>query len=665
MPASLKSFPVFRHLEVKNYGLYPGPPDGTEGLRVDFFPGLTLVVGANGLGKTTLINLLFRTLTGPYDIPKLRRGAELGFRRLESKKISQQRREALANLVSDRAASATAQLSLTVGSTPVAIKRHLSNLSLLTATVGETACEDESTFQTHIAAASGVGSFGDFILMLRYLVFYFEERRQLVWDPSAQRQLLRMLFLPPDVAQRWTEMERSILQNDSRMRNYRAVVGGVEADLIVALAKKSDAGTLRTELSTLEALQETDRNRLEELDGLTNQLDARRQRARLANLNAKQERESRFRALERAKLLAIDARFPGGVESGRYMLASLLSDNDCLVCGSHAPEASQTYAMRLDSNHCLVCNTPLSKSERVVEAGEVADQRVAKAEQGLLVADRELYATERERESAETEFERHIAETTQLRSEIATRSARLEQIIAVLPPSEAQLHEQRTELASIRSRLEEMKSSLARERSNFREFVEDCTVALLSSSEAIVEAFTSFAGSFLYEQVSLTWTSRRASVGQGGESIPFPAFELDMSGSDFVGTVRRAGPDDVSESQREFIDLSFRMALMAVAGSSSAALVIDAPESSLDTVFAKRAGETLISFSELAGNRLLVTSNLVEGSLLPVLIQRIAETPEKEVRIVDLLKSAKPTAAVIADETAYKSFLQELFKPLS
>ena len=662
---SLKSFPVFRHLEVKDFGLYPGLEGGPTGLRIDFYPGLTLVVGANGLGKTTLITLIFRMITGPYDIPRIRDGGELGFRRLEARTLPPGQRRTFAARVSDRAASATARLDITVGSIPITIHRRLSDLALQTALVGDQACKDEKIFQSLIIDAAGVGSFGDFILMLRYLTFYFEDRRQLVWDTTAQRQLLRMLFLPPDIAQRWTTMERSILQNDSRMRNFQAVVGREEKLLANALAKKTDAASLRAELGALEALQEPDRIRLEEIESLTDEFDRRRQSARLANLRAKQERETRFRAVEHAKLLALDARFPGRLETGRYMIAHLLSENDCLVCGSYAPETAQTYADRLASGYCVVCNSPLAKSEQIVEPRQVADERVTKALQLLHKADGELLASTRERESAETEFERHTTELTRLHAEIATRSAKLAQIVDLLPPSETELREQRVELASIRSRLESMKSELAQERSVFREFVEQRTDALLSSSEAIVKSFTTFASNFLSEQVSLTWTSRPATVGQGGEAIPFPAFELNMSGSDFVGTVRRTGPDDVSESQREFIDLSFRMALMVAAGSNAAGLVVDAPESSLDAVFARRAGETLISFSKDVGNTVLVTSNLIEGSLLPTLVKGIADTSEASERIVDLFDIAQPTAAVVADRADYDELRRKLFEPLS
>lgn len=661
----MKAFPVFVRLDVSNYGLYPGAPGGDAGLHVRFMPGLTLIAGANGLGKTTLITLIFRLLVGPYDIPALSGGDELGFRRLAATTISSPQRALLAARVADRAATATATLEFRIGSVTFLVTRHVRDLSLASAAADDEVVEDESALQEKICEAAALGSFGDFILMLRYLVFYFEDRRQLVWDPSAQRQLLRMLFLPPDVALRWTTMERAILERDSRVRNFQAVVGREEKSLATNLSKANEASGLRAELQAMDQLQEQARLQLDDLEPLTEALDARRQEARLNHLQTKQDREAKFRALEHAKLLAIEARFPGQSETGRYMVAHLMTEQDCLVCGSHAPDAAQVYADRLLAGRCVVCDTDLSLAAQTAETRELADERMAKAERMFAQSDVELAAVTREREEAEREFDAHSIAITRLRSEIAGRSARLSQIVQMLPPDEATIRTQRGELASIRNHLDTMKQELADERAAFGVFVGDCTQALLGSSTEIVAAFEQFAGEFLSERVALTWTMRSAPVGQSGEAIPFPAFELNMTGSDFGEAVRRPGPGDVSESQREFIDLAFRMALMRAAGEGSAALIVDTPESSLDAVFAKRAGKVLLRFAQDRENRVVVTSNLIEGSLLPTLIGGLADTPERGGRLVDLFEIAKPTAAVIGDKKEYDELREKLFKGLA
>src|SRR5262249_19599220 len=156
----------------------------------------------------------------------------------------------------------------------------------------------------------GVWSFGDWLLLLRHLVFYFEDRRSLVWDPSAQRQILRFLFLPPDVARKWSEDEREILQLDSRARNLNAALTREQRALSKSEFKSEHGVDVRRELETLEKLVEIDDVKRSALEDQLPEVDSARQTSRLRFMKAEQEHESRFRELERARLAAISARFP-------------------------------------------------------------------------------------------------------------------------------------------------------------------------------------------------------------------------------------------------------------------------------------------------------------------------------------------------------------------
>ena len=57
------NLPVLHKLDIENYGLFPGT-ELEPGLHTEFPPGIKLILGANGLGKSTLVNILYRMLTG-------------------------------------------------------------------------------------------------------------------------------------------------------------------------------------------------------------------------------------------------------------------------------------------------------------------------------------------------------------------------------------------------------------------------------------------------------------------------------------------------------------------------------------------------------------------------------------------------------------------------
>ena len=657
------NFPIFKELKVNCFGLFPGKQENS-GLSIHFQPGLTLILGANGLGKTTLITILYRLLTGPYDIPVLAARTDLGSASLQPTALSSTARRIFARRVTDGAQNATARLSLAIGNTEVIIGRRLRDLKLTELFIDGKSMKLEETqvFQSHIASLVGVWSFGDWILLLRHMVFYFEDRRALVWDPSAQRQLLRLLLLPASTAKKWTEDERVILGLDSRMRNLRFAVYREEQALTEVETKVRRGADVHQELQTLVQLQSTDVDQREKLDQRFVELDNARQHARLRYLKAQQERESRYREFERAKLLAVESRFPHKSDSARYILGHLFAEADCLVCGNHAPNAAALLENRIAENNCVVCGAKLSESAAEVPATSTADRRVRKAAKALEAIEPELSEASIQHQATKAEFDKANVKLAVLDAKIAERTARIDTLVKRLPPSEQEIHKQRSDLASMRSRTETLVTELATKRDAFAAFVDAQNRAMVSQSAAIMERFAVFAGGFLLETVSLVWAPQKSRVGQTGETIQFPAFELDMTGTNFPTAVRRTGPEHVSESQREFIDLAFRMSLMEVASEKGlSSLVIDAPESSLDAVFVTRAASVLARFADSqSGNRLTITSNLVEGELIPELLRSSAAPGDRLSRVVDLFQIAEPTAAVRELRAEYLELMNRL-----
>ena len=567
-------------------------------------------------------------------------------------------------MVTDGAQDASARMTLAIGDNEVIVKRRLRDLALSELVIDSKPMRLDETkvYQSQIAKLVGVWSFGDWILLLRHMVFYFEDRRALVWDPSAQRQLLRLLLLPAPAARKWTEDERAILELDSRMRNLRFAVYREEQALTQVETRARQSADVRQELETLEQLQLTDITQREVLDQNFIALDDARQNARLRYFKAQQERENRYRSFERAKLLAVESRFPDKSDSARYILEHLFAEADCLVCGNHVPNAAALLQKRITDNDCVVCGADLSESTVEIPATAIADRRAKSAAKALDAIEPELSDAFNKHQATTEEFDNASAQLAKLDAKIAERTARIDLLISRLPPSEQDIHKQRSELASMRSRTDALTAALAKRRDAFGAFVDTQNHAMVSHSSAIMETFAAFAGGFLLETVNLVWAPQRARVGQTGETIQFPSFELDMTGADFPTAVRRSGPEHVSESQREFVDLAFRMSLMQVASEQGlSSLVIDAPESSLDAVFVTRAADVLAKFANSqGGNRLTITTNLVQGDFVPELLKRSASPGDRISRIVNLFEIAEPTAAIRELRTEYRAIMARL-----
>lgn len=656
-------FPVFESLQIKDFGLYPGQENHT--LSIAFKPGVTLVLGTNGLGKTTLITILYRMLTGPYELPKTSMGSELGGAKLEHRELNAWERATFADRVYDGAKDATSTLSLYFGNKRVLIQRHLKNLSLLKLSVGDDAkSPEEQIFQDTMCKLAGVWSFGDWLLMLRNLIFYFEDRRALVWDPSAQRQLFRFLFLPADKAEKWYTNEREILRLDSEARNDNAALGRLLTNVISSERRQQSAGDVKAELESLERLQTKEADTMELLVERSSEMDARRNKLRLDLLQNEQERENVVREIERAKLIAICSHFPSQNEIGQYLLAQFIVEGKCIACAKPAKEAAQVFSSRLGTGCCILCGSNFGVNPDIVAKEELASERLGKLTEKMEQIESRLNDLDHELRSVNEDF-LHIAEEIERLSVLRDeREQRIAVLLKALPQDDAKIREKKQELTALQQGVNEKKARVTALGKNFETFVGTVIHDIQSRSDEVKVAFHDYAQGFLLETCELKWSPQESKIGQLGVKVEFPAFDLDMSGVDFPSPMRRKGPEQVSESQREFIDLAFRMALMLVAGGNyGGSLVIDAPESSLDGVFVERAAEVLARFgSPSSPNRLMVASNLVQGDLIPAILRKACPPDEALDRLVNLLDLATPTAAVREKRSEYQVLLQDLLQ---
>lgn len=656
----MPSFPIFQRLVVRDYGLYPGTA-AQPGLDLSFAPGLTLVLGANGLGKTTLVTMLYRMCTGPFDIPGLAVGGELGTRSLEARRLSRAQRQLFAARVVDGAETATATLEMRLGSARVEITRSLDSLELTELRLnGDELPASDETYQNTVMEHVGLSSFGDWILLLQHITFYFESRRALVWDASAQRQILRILLLPSTTGSEWRRLERAIVERDSRMRNLQAALTREERSLDETIALATGGDAVRDELKVLEKLQEVDQQKLSILDDRIVDEEESRQNARLAAVRAESDHESAYRDLERQQLLVIAAAFPTSDDTARYLLGKLFTDDRCLACGNVATATVATLTERQVESRCVICATPVTHA---AGTKSLTSHSIARATAALDRASKRLEAAQAERDASEAAFATLISSLQALNTATSARAARIDELVKRLPPAESELHERQDELASLRRRVEIMKVELANERDGFAKFIAGVNRTIARKRTAIQGIFAQVADGFLLEQCELAWAPHKARLGETGQPINFPSFELDLGGTDFPSPVRRHGPQQVSESQREFVDLAFRMTLIRTSGTDTVgSLVIDAPESSLDAVFVTRAAEVLMRFADPeSDNRLVITSNLVEGDLIPALVRRAKIRSASDPRIVDLLKLAAPTAATRQLRTEYQAVRRRLF----
>ena len=418
--------------------------------------------------------------------------------------------------VADNAAKAWARLVFDVGGEVVSVERNLRDLSLRAYTVGDSIQSDEEeSFQESIVKIANVSTFADWILLLRYLVFYFEDRRSLIWDPSAQRQLLRILFLDPDRSRYWMQQERAILEVDTRVRNLQAVTTREERSFAEDEALATSEPIARQELAQLAENQRQNNERLEEISSNLPEIEANFESARLRFLTLERDRESLYRERERINLLAVSTRMPKYSDTARYILAQLMTEADCLVCGNQVPSFRDTIEHRIRDRECIVCSSPIIElSDR--GSADPVDGYDLQPRDSLEVIDAELEGAHSVLMEFEEQRRSTVTAVRELQTTIAHNTVRLESLLDQLPPEAEELHARRGDLASMRARTLVLRRELDEKRASFTQIITAANRTLERQAAAVQSSFVDYAHEFLLEDCRLLWSlSPPVSVRQG------------------------------------------------------------------------------------------------------------------------------------------------------
>jgi hypothetical protein len=313
------TFPVLTFLRVENYGLFPGKPV-SKGIEWDFKKGLCLIAGINGLGKTTLLTMLLRVFSGPFDLTGDGLPETLESVIPESPILLKTRvLRYFAQRVADQGREATVTLKAKFGKDEITISRHLFDLRLLLFAVndeprdlGANRQDREAAFQQLMCTFFDLSSFVDVLLVLHHVIFFMEVGLGALWDENAQRHLLRALYLEKDLAAQVAAAERRVVSTDSRARNISASAFAIEERLRHARASAANASEIAVELAAEQKLLDAELMERERLDSLLDELDEQRKEVRREYEQAKltrEEADQRFRAAQ-AEILFRRFAFP-------------------------------------------------------------------------------------------------------------------------------------------------------------------------------------------------------------------------------------------------------------------------------------------------------------------------------------------------------------------
>jgi energy-coupling factor transporter ATP-binding protein EcfA2 len=619
--------------------LYP------NGIDWELRPGINVIVGGTGLGKTTLVNALLFGLFGPLgqsskqsklrNIPNI--GSEYFHDRLGS---------------TEQAMNPSILVVAEIGDVCLHIKRDLitGKIIELESDGGQVALKN---YEDILVNATGLTDFKNQLLHLVDHLLYVGEHRYLVaWDNQIQNEVMTLLFREPAEYQNVNDLWEKAQSADSSFRNLRHHAGIAEKNFEElresSLSSVENVEVRRTELQSASRRAENQRDAVRsrfkdeknKLQALQNDLDELQWQ--YDELAWKIDETSELDAdLELANNLASSPNAKS-TYAALLRIASQPGKELCPSCGRMpSAESKQLRAIQklVENGQCPLCageyrginqDAPTSQNNNAISELEKEIRAVGKR---LMKK-----AVEREKTSS-----RLVAIEQEVnRTEGVLQSAREAEWHFRLdaPPSFIDAIEaKRLTMQDLRERSNKEEDHRNRYVSELQRVLNELNKNLSEIDAEIAACFSHFAGMFLDQKCEVEFDKH-------GTRTHRPGPQLDPPHSAFfpiVDDVPRNSPDTLSEAQRLFMDLAFRMALLDVwhkRTGKTTTVVVETPEGSVDIAYMSRVATMLSAFSE-KGHSLIVTTNLNNYEFLPSLL---SSTPQKERegRILNLLDKGNP-----------------------
>ncbi|MCY4659231.1 MAG: AAA family ATPase [Acidobacteria bacterium] len=603
--------PKIDFVRLRRFSLFAANPDA-EFAAGD---GVLCLVGANGIGKSTLLSAINFCLTGT--VPDPRRAFEsideyYKFTRQYSRTYFRGR------IRGSDEDDAEITLVFTLGEFKYTVTRGLFEpdelrFLLITDLEGRMHTDpppgdDVPRLHRHrvyadsLVAHAGLTSFEEFVFLQHFVFTFDEQRRTLFWDPRImERVLYRAFGLDPAMAKKADSIRREIQHQDSRVRNYQWESTRMGRRIRAIRARADKLTGAEEDYSRLV----DDHKRLSTLfDEQTNDLRAAQDALKDAHLRLA-ELSVRETALRDEYSRFFDAQFATRPPLTQHpLILRSLETQVCGLCGAAGSEPATTIADRAKATTCPLCASPTRAAPEATAGTE-----------DLQDIDRQLSDIKTHLRDVHKSIE-SLTET-QRQAQLAWDSTSREL-------NEFQ-HQNNVTMEELRTLLnEEVKEkSLADYSDQLRVIEEDKKVAYdrrETLKRQLLELQRDLEEQYL--QVEATFVPMFSDLAQQFLGMPL-SVQMDAGQRDSVklvvevrGTTRRE-QQQLSESQRFFLDIALRMALTRHMSDpySLGGMFIDTPEGSLDIAYEKRAGDMLSDFVRL-GHQIVMTANLNSSKLL-------------------------------------------------
>lgn len=638
------------------YTLYQQEPT----FEYEFKDGINAVVGANGIGKTTFVNLIIYCLVGHK---KKKSKSTKNSKKTELKYVEEDFFSSRVNKQADDVTNMEAQASLEyyLGEERILITRSLIENSIKELCISGKVIErpDDIIYQGIVEEYSKISDFSDFELLVREFLFFDERRRNIAWEIESQDNILRILLLEDQYHLKINKLEERVTKEDTKGRHKseeKKVLRKSYEDLIESRKKIIDQTCNGNEKDITN--KETNREELvirknnidvqisdkkESLLSIQEKVqdieeDVSLMEGNIANIAILYENIiSEIKRLETNLYKSIYSELPDYYYT---IEKNLLAEGRCLICNTKSKDLQKKASKLKQGGRCLICESKLAENIPVDDE-LVGNLNVLYSEKNEKL--NELNNQKNQLNRLKLRFQEYNKEIGLLKeeienlertkivieSELSKNNAEFDKgdmYIEILRNKEKVMDELEVEIRDAYKKRDAYQKELVKFTQKFKNVISNLNQRLSSY-------FNKYASTFIGMDCKLSATSKKLN------KIPHFYYTPEINGQ------VRKDIWSVSESQRFFLDQAFRMAIIdylqdEIVGFSTFFLT-ETPEGSLDIAYESQVAMMFKIFSE-SNNKIIFTSNLNSSSFLKELYRGIPKE-ERAKRTLDLLKKGRIT----------------------
>ncbi|WES98293.1 AAA family ATPase [Chryseobacterium arthrosphaerae] len=647
---SQKYLPTLQSIVIENFSLYPGDLN----LKYDFIKGVNLIIGGNGVGKTTFLNILKYSLIGLYkkEIDVKRReysGVEYRYEKRLNLPYSYFLNRMTPDVEFNRNASVTLSFFLNEEHFEVTRNLYIPKIEklfhtkngtrkeilgkLLTQSEFDTLFSDKKRnedelfetlqwkYEELVGRASNLDFFDNLIFLINDVLFFGESRKTIMWDGAIQNKLLSKFFIDSKLDDRKEEFEREARYQNSLSRHKSEDIRAIKKifDGLNPLSKETNYNKLVLDIENTKIA----------VNSLFKDLELNQKRREKKEIDINKLHSEKNSLTQNIGILEAAKRKE---EQGMYSsvfrkvtpkyndyLKSLKSSHDCPLCNNNINDDFYDHVIHHETS-CMMCGNEINENV------SYTSEKLKDLKNDLSRELTTLRNIERRIIDEDDELRKMDKVFRSISIDLSNKQSKLRQLeFAIQRHQNENSNINDNEFIALKARIDELEKEKdeALEKSkeaykSAKEIIDVIDKQRLDSREFLSDIFNNFGSKFLGVPCELVYEDPKDDEGK--RYLPR------------INGLDRLDEEELSESQRFFIDQSFRLSLLNYFNASSSFFMCETPDSSLDISYEKNAAKVYLEYLKQE-NQLILTSNLNNSEFLEFLIERA-----KDINYKNLLK---------------------------